>query len=157
MKKLVFDADGLIKLAKAGMTEAIAKNYTCIISEQVYEEVVIEGKKRLHQDAFEIERLIEAKKIKVISIQLKESNDLGKGELSTYKIAENNIIVSDDRKFLSFLQNENKPFIVPAHFIAALAQKRMISKKEGIGALNRIKKLITTESYTEALHMLEEK
>src|SRR3989344_748156 len=100
MKKLVFDADGVIKLTKSGVMNIIVENYQCAITKQVYEEAVTEGKKRLYQDALEIERLFQAEKIKVISIRLKLDKTLGKGEASVYQDAEDSVIVSDDRKFL---------------------------------------------------------
>ena len=157
MKKLVFDADGVIKLTKSGVMNIIVENYQCAITKQVYEEAVTEGKKRLYQDALEIERLFQAEKIKVISIRLKLDKTLGKGEASVYQDAEDSVIVSDDRKFLAVLYQENRIFVVPAHVIAILAQKGMITQKTAVEALNKIKKLITKDSYTQALYMLEEK
>lgn len=157
MKKLVFDADGLIKLTKSGIMDKLAEKYECAITKQVYDEAVSEGKKRHYQDAFEIEKLVEKKAINVEMVHLQSSSMLGKGELSTYLIAGDSMIVSDDRKFLTMLHQEDRKFVVPAHVIALLAQKKIVPKTDAIIALNRIKQLITAESYTQALQMLEER
>jgi len=42
MNRLAFDADALIKITKGGILERLWQE--CIITEEVYEEVVIEGK-----------------------------------------------------------------------------------------------------------------
>ena len=46
MYKVVFDADGLIKLAKSGLLEKITKLIKCTMPEDVYIEVVERGKEK---------------------------------------------------------------------------------------------------------------
>lgn len=56
----MLDSDGLIKLAKAEVLEAVAKSWTCVIPQAVYEETVERGKKAAYPDATRIEQIIQA-------------------------------------------------------------------------------------------------
>ena len=143
MKKIVFDSDGLIKLVKSGIFKKIQQEI--FISEEVYQETVVAGKKGFHDDAQIIEQYIEEKKIIVKKNKTtKNIYGLGKGEASAFSLFEEiqaDAIISDDRKFLAVLEQENIPFIVPTEVIVALAVKRRITKIEAAEALLKIKNL----------------
>ena len=82
MKKLVFDADALIKLAKAGVLDRM--KHEIMISGQVHNEAVVEGKKLQHHDAEKIDWLVDRKVILVRPAgRVLRHARLGKGELST--------------------------------------------------------------------------
>ncbi len=156
MSKIVFDADGLIKLARAGIVDLIKQD--CIISQEVFEEAVTEGKKRMYEDAFEIERLVKQRKIRVVKTSnIKEIPGLGTGELSAlalYLQTKSKAIVSDDRRFLDILAEEGIPFIIPTEVIVALALNKTISRKQGLNALLRIKEFVSKDNYESALQAL---
>lgn len=156
MYKIVFDSDGLIKLVKAGIFDSI--KLKCIISQQVYREAVVEGKKQLYQDAFEIEKFIKNKKITVIKITIDETiPGLGKGELSTlllFKKLKAHAIISDDRKFLKLLDERQIAYIVPTEAIVGLASNKHLEKEKAIQALNKIKNLVRKENYESAVNAL---
>jgi len=155
MSTFVFDADGLIKLVKAGIFPI---KHKCMISEQVYAETVIEGKKNLHTDAFKIEQLVcEAAILVKKTRQAAEFPDLGKGELSTLDLCKRenaSAIISDDRRFLRLLEEQKIPFIIPTEFIAALVHAKYVPRKAGIEALQKIKEFVKDENYESALSAL---
>lgn len=156
MNKIVFDSDGLIKLIRSGIFTKL--NQKCIISEQVYEETVIEGKKRLYEDAFEIEHLVKEENIIVKKVnKLLEMEGLGKGELSAYALFNKikaDAIVSDDKRFLRLLDEEKIPFIIPTEIIVALVETKKLKNKEGLEAIIKIKELVSKESYESAINAL---
>ncbi len=155
----MFDADALIKLTKAKIPLSIKKN--CIISEEVYEETVVEGKKYEYEDAYAIEELIIQEKIKIHKAEkIKNKYNFGKGELSTLSLfleLHADAIVTDDRKFITLLEMMNIPFIITTEFIVGLVLSSQLEKREGIEALNRIKSYIRKENYEFAIKCLEEK
>lgn len=156
MKKLVFDADALIKIVKAGILIKIPHH--CMISYKVHEEVVEEGKKRFYADAFQIEQLVKEGRLKVYHVSsTQEIYGLGEGELSTLAVFSKekaDVIISDDRAFLRALEEMNIPFIVPTELIIALVVSKVLEKQDAIKALNRIKEFVRKENYESALEAL---
>ena len=155
MLKIVFDADGLIKLAHTGILAKV--NERCLISNQVFNETVVEGKKRLYPDALIIEDLIKQQKMIVQKVIVKKIEGYGIGEISTLTLfmkEKADVIVSDDRKFLVYLDNLDVPFIIPTEFIVGLAMSNRITKEDGREALKNIKSFVRLEQYTQALHTL---
>ncbi len=157
MSSIVLDADALIKLTHAGILGNIP--HQCFISDAVFEETVTEGKKRLFDDAFEIERQVKNGNIDVIKVKRTEDiPGLGKGELSSlalFKQIKADAIISDDRRFLTTLEMQDIPFITPTQVIVTLSKK--VGKKETVAALDRIKPFVTKESYQDALSALGDK
>ena len=157
MVKIVYDANGLIKLVKSGIFPKI--NHENIISQEVYKETVIEGKKRMYDDAFIIGQLINDKKIKVkMAASAENIIGLGKGELTTLQLFHDikaNVIVSDDRRFLRTLEEKNINFTVPTEVIVALVANKRINKNEGIESLKRIRPFVRKENYNHAKRQLE--
>lgn len=154
--KLLLDADGLIKLVHSGIFRKIKQQ--CVITEQVYDEVVTEGKKRLYEDAFVVEKLIEEKKLQIEKVkQITPLPRFGKGEESTlalFKQVKADVVITDDRKFLTLLGEEKVPHIVPTECIVALVNNKTITKAEGEAALGKIKPFIREENYKSALQTL---
>ena len=150
--KILFDADGLIKTVSSGIF--LSMGASCFISQQVCEETVLEGKRRLYEDAFIIEQLIENGKITVREAKmLLPQPGLGKGELSTlalFKALKGDVIIGDDRRFLTLLDQENIPYLIPTELIVALVKNKKISIEEGKKALEKMKNLVTTENYNDA-------
>ena len=153
MSIFVLDADGLIKLTKAGVIEELAKYRKCVITEEVFSESVKKGKERFYEDAFVIEKLINRKLLALEKIKFAEIGNLGKGEASTlalYKKKKGDAIITDDRKFLSVLEEQNIPFMVPIDVITVLLKKRKITRKMASEALEKIKFLTREELYIKA-------
>ncbi len=153
MSVFVLDADGAIKLAKARALETLASAATCFLPLAVYEEIS-KGKEKMYEDAFDIESLVSSKKIKLIKINIERINEgLGAGEcsaLAAYTEVNADAIISDDRKFLAFLERQNIPFITPTDAIVFLVIKKRITKQKGILALEQIRHLVREENYLAA-------
>lgn len=68
-RTIKLDASSLIYLAKAGILDLIADLYQeVIITGAVYQEAVIEGKRRGHPDAFMIERAVADGRVRVLQL-----------------------------------------------------------------------------------------
>ena len=158
MKMFVFDTDGLIKLARSGILSSVP--YQILISTSVYQEAVTAGKKRLYEDALVIEQLIGRGKILVKEVKnILNIPKLGAGETSAlilYYKMKADAIVSDDRQFLTYLGEQNIPFLVPSEFLVLLALAKKIKNKDCLQALDTIKNMITVENYYSAKEALED-
>lgn len=161
MYNLILDSDTLIKLTHSEAIFKICGAFSCLITNEVKEETVKEGKKRFYPDALTIEKLINDNFIKIRDskrkIGLKE--DLGKGEksvLELYRSIRNSIIVSDDSAFIRHLENENIPFFVPSDLIILLKKLNKISLKEALYFLDKIKVFIKEDVYNETKKELKE-
>lgn len=158
MKMFVFDTDGLIKLARSGILSSVP--YQILISTSVYQEAVTAGKKRLYEDALVIEQLIGRGKILVKEVKnILNIPKLGAGETSAlilYYKMKADAIVSDDRQFLTYLGEQNIPFLVPSEFLVLLALAKQIKNKDCLQALDTIKNMITVENYYSAKEALED-
>ena len=153
MVKFVLDADALIKLAKAGLLTKFAEHNKCFVPEQVYKEV-LRGKEKMYEDAFITEDAVNKKLIKVLPTKTEQIMEgLGKGEcaaLILFKEVNADAIVSDDKKFLSVLEQKETPFITTTDAIAFIKIKGHITKEEAIMALTAIRMLVTEENYQQA-------
>ena len=163
-QQFIVDTDSLIKLTKSGLIKDVCKHFKCVITEEVFNETIIEGKKRLYQDAFEIEKLIKNNSIKLKKIGKKEvelRSNIGKGEKSTfalYQKSKKSTIVSDDNTFINALSKEKANFIIPADFITLLKSLNKISSKKALFYLNNMETHIKPKVYLRIKNnIMEEK
>ena len=161
---LILDADGLIKLERAGLLAQVAQAFSCVIPDVVYDEVVTQGKARMYPDAEAIEEVVR----QFISVKsqgqphqnpLDEASlRLGAGEkavLTLYSQEQEGVIVSDDRSFLSLLSRHNIPFLVPAALIVVMVRQGKLSYEAAKVALNRLRPWIREAVYHLATQDLE--
>ncbi|MGQ9734135.1 MAG: hypothetical protein ACUVQU_03685 [Candidatus Bipolaricaulia bacterium] len=164
--KVVLDSDGLIKLAKAEVLEAVAKVWTCVIPRAVYEETVERGKKAAYPDATRIEQINQAHHIpcKRASVHpqvkkiLRGVKSLGAGEreaLHLFFEEGADAIVSDDARFLPLLEQGGVSYLPPALVLVQLARRKEISKDASLAHLERMKPLIKPGAYRRAKEDLE--
>jgi len=154
MYKLLLDSDALIKLTHSEMLYKLCKIFNCLITNEVREETVQEGKKRFYPDALAIEKLIENNfvKIKCPKRKLRIKEDFGKGEksvLELYRSTRNSIIITDDSKFISYLEKENIPFFIPSDLIVLLKGLNEINLKESLYFLGKMRVFIKEDVYNE--------
>ncbi len=165
MNRIIFDSDGLIKLTKSCCLMKILNNFQCSITEEVYDETVIRGMERAHDDAYEINELIKEGKLKVENTKnnkyvenMLENRTFGYGECSTLHLFYNSdakAIVTDDRAFLNLLDNNNIPYIIPTDLIVRLYELKVMTKDESINSLDAIKIYVSWSNYDAARRNLE--
>lgn len=172
MYNLLLDSDALIKLTHSEAIFKICETFNCLITNEVKEETVKEGKKRFYPDALTIEKLIKGNFVKIRDSKrkpgIKEDAQtefgtsfvgFGKGEksvLELYRSTRNSIIVSDDLAFIRHLENENIPFFIPFDLIILLKKLNKISLKEALYFLDKIKVFIKEEVYNKTKKELKE-
>lgn len=153
MYKLLFDSDALIKAVKSGFLEHITNVFKVCITNEVYSEAVEKGRERFYVDADKIQNLIDGKNILIIkdneyAKKPKPKQGFGKGEISVFQAyKEDYLIVSDDLRFVSYLNEIPIKNIASGHLIAALVKKGGISKVDAYYYLENLKPLIRKEIY----------
>lgn len=152
MYKVLVDSDSLIKLAKIDLLKYITKVLCVEITEDIYGETVVEGRKRFYQDADNIQEFVDAKKIMIVKkkhknkVEIKEN--FGIGELSIIRCKEKkHIIVTDDIRFTRYLQSNKIMPISSANLIVVLKEKLILTKQQAIEYLERLKPYIRSEVY----------
>jgi peptidoglycan hydrolase-like amidase len=145
--KVVVDSDVLIKLTKTGSKEAIVSLLEVSIPMRVYEETVTESKGCL--DAIKIQDNIDVGKIQV---QGHSARDKGEFEaLKLYRSGDFELIVSDDRKFLNYLDRNDIPYLTSSSIIVYLLHKNKISKEDTIKYIDNLKMYISKRQYLIAI------
>ena len=165
--KLIFDADGLIKLNHAGVLGEVVQNYESLVPAAVYSEVVVRGALIGYGDATEIGQVLEESAVAVTSDirkALRASDPilsgLGAGETQALYLAIQHrgdaVIVSDDRRFLGVLSDLSLRFLVPSHIILGLARDEILSASDAKTAIDALRPFIRQSDYIEALEILGE-
>lgn len=153
MYKLLLDSDALIKISKIGLLEMVSKEFEVLITEDIYEEAVQEGKKRFYEDANKIESLVNNGKIKILKRthyikSKKPKQNFGRGELSVYQAyKKDKIILTDDLSFTSYIKKEGIKSISSANIIIILTKKGRLNKSEAYDSLEKLRPLIRKELY----------
>lgn len=151
--RLIFDADGMIKLYRSGILAEVTQVFSCVITSTVLDEVVTKGKARLHQDAEAIGTIISDSVELVATKEYQELElGLGAGESSILDLLDREqdvLVVSDDRRFLSVLSARNIPYLTPANMVLVLAKRSILTEAEAEEALELLRPLIRTAAYWE--------
>jgi rRNA-processing protein FCF1 len=163
--RLLLDADGLIKLYRAGVLAIVSETYRCVIPQAVHDEAVTQGEARFHPDAEAIERIVLAP-VEILDTPLRTEIVLEDAEvrlgrreralLSLFSKQHEDVIVSDDRYFLSLLTRHGIPFVTPATLIVLLVRPGVLQRERALRALARIRPLIREAVYEQATRNLEE-
>lgn len=153
MYKLLFDSDALIKVSKADFLDVASKSFSVLITEEIYDEAVKEGKRRLFPDADEIENLVQQERIKILKKEYYKKRKIpkqlfGKGEISAFQAhTKKNTIVTDDLNFRSYIKKEHGRCLSSAHILYILAKKGKLSKSKAYDCLERLRPYIRKEVY----------
>ena len=161
------DTDAMIKLTKGSVKETVAKAFTLTLPPQVRQECVDQGKTGGYPDAFRIEEnlrrrvLTEARgKRSPRTEALIRDLRLSGGEADAvrlYRAGGGDLVVSDDRRFLQFLEGLGIPFATPTSLIVALFRRGDVAYEEGLTLLDKVAGLISEDEYREARQALEAK
>jgi predicted nucleic acid-binding protein len=160
MMKIVCDADGLIKINKAGILALLDERVEIIVGPEVYREVVTIGKEHGHSDALEIEKVLPKPTAVVLKNRSKsglkilpDELELGAGEKETlvlYERVSADVILSDDRKFLRELDSIDVPYITPAAMIVALAERKILHIDSALEALTKLSEFVRKDQFQAA-------
>lgn len=155
----------MIKLGKSSVLGAFLSVAEVIVPEAVYEEAVVMGKKEMYENAFELERLLQEGRASVVSMgsdgraekALEGGPSLGLGERAALHLAyseEVDVILTDDRQFLSVLNSVEIKALVPAAAGVLLAERGIVSVEEAVRALGKIENSIRREVRDAAMEKL---
>jgi predicted nucleic acid-binding protein len=145
--KIVMDSDVLIKLTKIGAKEIIVALLEVFIPKRVSEETVTHSERC--PDAIAIQENINGEKIHVM-----QSSGHNKGEidaLNLYQSGKFELIASDDKRFLNYLEKNNIPYLTSSSLILYLLYKKELSKKDTIKYIDSLKAHISKDQYLTAI------
>ena len=139
-KIIISDASTLILLQKIILLDKLVKNFEFIISQEIYNEAVIKGKKIKSKDSYSIESKINSGIIKVKKVkdrkrvnQIIDEFSLEKGETEAIVLflQENaDILAIDDHKAINVCKIYKIPFITALTFVIAALDAKIIMKNE---------------------------
>lgn len=151
MYKLLIDSDALIKISKAEFLDVLIESFYVLITEEIYDETVIEGKKGFHQDADKIDSLIKNNDIKILkrkNYTKRPKQGFGRGEVSLYQAyKKDTLIVTDDLRFTSYIKKEHMKHLSSAHLLFVLFKKDKLKKDKAYYCLEKLKPFIRKELY----------
>ena len=166
---VILDANALINLYRADILSLIYHRTECIVPAEVYEEVVVGGRKAGHRDADAIADIIGPCTEQPTEI-LPELTGLGFGEaaaLSRYiqrrgrADASGDLIVSDDRQFLRYVLRREREqrlsvrLLTTADWLVDLGTSDVLTRRQTLDALTQIKSRIPASDYQVAVQRLE--
>ena len=153
---LILDADGLIKLNRAGVLSLLASRYESAIPSAVHQEAVVNAQGR-HPDVDAIGLIIELS-INVVDVQVPDHvpSHIGLGEREVLALAQpTDTIISDDAEFLRVCLVQSTPFLTPADMILTMVDQVTLSLDQGKSAIGLLKPWINPGVYQRAIDILE--
>jgi hypothetical protein len=167
MYKIVFDADGLLKVYKGGFLVEAAAEHVCLMPDEVFQETVVAARRTHADEASALEELVRGggllRRPPARSAQAEQvlamSQALGRGESGALRLffkERADVIVTDDRAFLNLLLRNQLPFLTPAHLLVRLRRAGRLSGAEAVSAAARLRPLIRGEVYQDLVQQLGE-
>ena len=139
-KIVVSDASTLILLEKITLLDKLLKNFSFIISSEVYNEAIIKGKKVKSEDSYSIENKINKNLIQVKEIKNKKRLNeiikefgLGEGEAEAIILflQENaDFLATDDHKAINACKIHKIPFMTALAFVIECFDIKLIAGNE---------------------------
>ena len=120
MKRLLIDADCIIKITKAGLKETLLDYFDTFILEKVRREVVEEGLEKGCEDAMVVKYNITKGKLKIVESLIDLSGD--EAILKNFNRIDYDFVGTDDKKFIKRLKVLDIPYLVPGLLIYHLFQ-----------------------------------
>lgn len=156
---MIFDADGLIKLNRAGILFTVAKKFNCLVPPEVYYEAVTAGLAMHYPDAVGIEHIISSSMTISPGPATSSPIPFGMGETAAWGLllnTESAAIVSDDVGFVRFLTANSVPCIVPGDLLSAMVKLDFITKQKALEALNKLRLIIQASQFDRALEAIND-
>jgi hypothetical protein len=159
---LVCDADGLIKVTKAGLLQRLVAYAEVIVGPEVWREVVEAGLRWGHDDAAVVAEVagrltrVETQEVHV-NLADELSSRLGAGEREAWALCAGRperVILTDDRAFLWLLAQQSLPALTPAAVVVLLVETGALPVAEAREALGRLRPHIREEQYVACLSAL---
>lgn len=152
MAPVVCDSSTLILLAKSGLLAHFIQAYgDVMIPQEVFREVVLEGKKHNKEDALIVENKVKDGKITVLAVedrkqigQLLSDFKMQKGEAEAVALCierKATLLGADDREALKACRVYGIPFVTALAFAIVLATENRMSKEELELAVSKLEKL----------------
>lgn len=158
--KIALDACVLIYLAKANLLYSFYKHFNELyIDQEVYNEVITNGKEKGYGDAILVEVFIDEFQIPVISvdIQAELADFRDPGETSTFIISKDKLALTNDIRAYKKLRVKGSKCLVLDSFIIMAVLENLLDKetaKEWLKLLNDANAL-SNKVYNEATNRLE--
>lgn len=154
--RVVLDSDGLIKLAKADILEVVLKAWDCLVPQAVYVETVERGIRAAYPDALAIREVLQPASVRPMvhhpraTMLLRQKRNLGRGEqeaLHLFFRTRAHAIISDDKAFVTVLDQAGVPYLPPALVLLELAHRQQLEPRAALERLERMRALIRPEIY----------
>lgn len=170
MSTIVVDADGLIKLGKSGALPALLSATRILVPRAVWDEAVEEGKRRMYEDAYGLERVLKKGGAQILEREeSEEAEGLLRGSAASFGAGERealaafyargaDAVLTDDRAFLGLLAGAEPPVptLVPTVAVVALAEGGVLSVGQATEALTKLEPSVRADAYTAAMEEIEE-
>lgn len=156
--RVIIDASSLIIIAKLGAIDNLCKVYDSLgITDSVYEEVVVEGKKKGQEDALVVELAMEERKIEKVSLDPTErtlaeklhsdGTGYGRGECESIACAQERkaLLLIEERKAKILARSHHIPYTILQIFPLEGYIKRKLSYEECIDLMERISVAMNTD------------
>jgi hypothetical protein len=166
MYKIVFDADGLLKVHKAGFLEAVTTTYLCLLPSEVHREAMLAARHAHPEETSALENLRRAGRLLKRPAARSSGADrllamsaaLGTGERGALRLfykERADFLVTDDRAFLALLTRNRISFLTPSEMLFGLRKANLLSREEAEEAAERLRPLIRREVYRDLKERLE--
>ncbi|MFQ5977001.1 MAG: hypothetical protein ACE5OZ_02575 [Candidatus Heimdallarchaeota archaeon] len=162
MEQISLDACALIYLGKASLLEQILKTVSkVVIDQEVFEEVVVQGKAGGYADAQAIEATLQNYKIPIIVVNVQQELPFfrDKGETSTFLLSiENRVCVTSDRRAFTKFESRGAEVLRTDTLLFKLLLSQKINYKIAASGLEALLKVggTTPERFLVISRAMEE-
>lgn len=164
---IVSNASPLMYLAKIGKLDLLKELFKeIIVPKEVYEEIVVEGKKEGFLDAYVVESAVNEKRIKVEEVRVDKelemfAPEIDSGEIAVISLARKikpSLVLIDDASARTIAEGFGFNVKGTLYVLLMALKKKLIEKKEIKDLINRLIKLgfrISHELYGEVLKEID--
>ncbi len=164
---IVSNASPLMYLAKIGKLDLLKEFFKeIIVPKEVYEEIVVEGKKEGFLDAYVVERAVNERWIKIEEVRIDKelerfAPEIDSGEIAVITLARKikpSLVLIDDASARTIAEGLGLNVKGTLYVLLKSLKKKLIEKKEIKDLINRLVRLgfrISSELYGEVLKEID--